>query len=395
MKGPQGIQGPKGDAGLRGETGNQGPKGDKGEPGLQGIQGDKGEKGDTPKKGIDYFDGAKGEQGPKGDKGDTGEQGEQGPKGDKGDVGVVDYTGLATTTYVDTNLALKADKTYVDNKVKTDVPSGAKFTDTVYSHPPTHSISEVSGLQTVLDGKVDDSQVLTNVPVGAKFTDTVYTHPASHPASMITGLPASLPASGGDADTVGGFTLGVNVPANAKFTDTIYTHPTTAGNKHIPTGGTVGQVLKNTASGTVTWQNETDTIVDISGKADKTYVDNLKGTDIKLGISEMMGETNYSITGAYDVLIEEFTYALEGQGGEIAGKQDKLTAGANITINGTTLSATDTNTVTSINGKTGVIAKADITALGIPAQDTVVDISGKADITYVDSKMHLKQIKLM
>lgn len=34
------------------------------------------------------------------------------------------------------NDALKADKTYIDNKVKTDVPSGAKFTDTVYTHPP-------------------------------------------------------------------------------------------------------------------------------------------------------------------------------------------------------------------------------------------------------------------
>ena len=55
----------------------------------------------------------------------------------------------------------------------------------------------------------------------------------------------------------------------------------------------------------------------------------------------------------------------------LGGKQDKLTAGTNIAINGTTISATDTNTVTSINGKTGAIAKADIVALGIPAQDTV------------------------
>lgn len=43
-----------------------------------------------------------------------------------------------------------------------------------YSHPATHSIAEVSGLQTVLDGKVDNSQVLTNVPSGAVFTDTTY-----------------------------------------------------------------------------------------------------------------------------------------------------------------------------------------------------------------------------
>ena len=55
-----------------------------------------------------------------------------------------------------------------------------------------------------------------------------YTHPATHPASMITGLPTSLPANGGNADTVGGFTVGVNVPANAKFTDTTYSEITTS-----------------------------------------------------------------------------------------------------------------------------------------------------------------------
>jgi hypothetical protein len=36
----------------------------------------------------------------------------------------------------------------------------------------THGISDVIGLQTALDGKVDDSQVLTDVPSGAVFTDT-------------------------------------------------------------------------------------------------------------------------------------------------------------------------------------------------------------------------------
>ena len=36
-------------------------------------------------------------------------------------------------------------------------------------------------------------------------------------------------------------------------------------------------------------------------------------------------------------------------------------------------------TETTINNKTGAIEKADIVALGIPAQDTIVDITGKAD----------------
>ena len=59
-----------------------------------------------------------------------------------------------------------------DNQVLTNVPPGAVFTDTVYTHPATHNIAEVSGLQAALNGKVDDSQVLTNVPANAAFTDT-------------------------------------------------------------------------------------------------------------------------------------------------------------------------------------------------------------------------------
>ena len=40
--------------------------------------------------------------------------------------------------------------------------------------------------------------------------------------AFIKNKPTSMPANGGNAATVGGFTVGVNVPANAKFTDTTY-----------------------------------------------------------------------------------------------------------------------------------------------------------------------------
>lgn len=40
--------------------------------------------------------------------------------------------------------------------------------------------------------------------------------------AFIKNKPTSLPANGGNADTVGGFTVEVNVPADAKFTDTTY-----------------------------------------------------------------------------------------------------------------------------------------------------------------------------
>lgn len=44
----------------------------------------------------------------------------------------------------------------------------------VINNSHLHTIANVTGLQTALDGKVDDSQVLTNVPANAVFTDTTY-----------------------------------------------------------------------------------------------------------------------------------------------------------------------------------------------------------------------------
>ena len=61
------------------------------------------------------------------------------------------------------------------------------------------------------------------------------------------------------ANVVAALTAGTNVTIAANGTisstdtDTVYTHPTSAGNKHIPTGGSAGQFLKYSASGTATW----------------------------------------------------------------------------------------------------------------------------------------------
>ena len=90
---PRGARGEQGPQGIQGETGlqgPQGPKGDKGQQGIQGIQGPKGDKGDAGEQGpqgIQGQTGATGPQGQKGDKGDQGIQGIQGPKGDTGETG--------------------------------------------------------------------------------------------------------------------------------------------------------------------------------------------------------------------------------------------------------------------------------------------------------------------
>ena len=90
----------------------------------------------------------------------------------------------------------------------------------------------------------------------------------------------------GSAWTNTTYTLGKSVPSNAVFTDTTYstattsanglmsstdkskldgiasgatayTHPTTSGNKHIPSGGSSGQILRWSADGTAVWGAET------------------------------------------------------------------------------------------------------------------------------------------
>jgi len=111
------------------------------------------------------------------------------------EITIVAFTAFGVSDHykkseTDALLAGKVD----DSQVLTNVPSGALFTDTAYTHPANHAISVITGLQAALDGKVDDSQVLTNVPSGALFTDTntVYTHPSNHAISVITGLQAAL-----------------------------------------------------------------------------------------------------------------------------------------------------------------------------------------------------------
>ena len=49
-------------------------------------------------------------------------------------------------------------------------------------------------------------------------------------------------------------------------TGAAYTHPTTPGNKHIPAGGTVGQVLKNKADGEAEWADEKDYTEELAAK---------------------------------------------------------------------------------------------------------------------------------
>lgn len=123
-----------------------------------------------------------------------------------------------------------------------NVPTGAKFTDTVYTHPANHPasiITETSSKRFVSDSQISTWNAKSDLALGTSSTDAyrgdrgkiAYDHSQSNHAPVNAWvyneatIKAVKVSKASDADTVSGKTVGINVPANAKFTDTIYTHP--------------------------------------------------------------------------------------------------------------------------------------------------------------------------
>lgn len=138
------------------------------------LKGDKGDKGDPGEQGPQGIQGEQGPQGSKGDKGDTGEQGPKGDKGDKGDPGEQGPQGI------------QGEQGPQGPKGNDGLTTKVKVNGTTYT--------QSNGLIT-----------LPNYPT----------------------IPTSLPANGGNANTVGGYTIWVGTQAqyNAisnKSSTTIY-----------------------------------------------------------------------------------------------------------------------------------------------------------------------------
>jgi hypothetical protein len=94
------------------------------------------------------------------------------------------------------NISSNIENKVSNERVLTNVPENAVFTDTntdtIYTKPISEEISYINGLENSLNNKVNASQVLTDVPIGAVFTDTVHTKPTSEPISYIDALQEAL-----------------------------------------------------------------------------------------------------------------------------------------------------------------------------------------------------------
>jgi hypothetical protein len=105
------------------------------------------------------------------------------------------------------------------------VPSGAVFTDSVYTHPATHSIAEVSGLQTALDDASlslwhdSSSQYIAtshiefancSQSINFALSPTAWTIDPTPPMANVAGLTAAL--AGKQAAITQNLTLGATAP---------------------------------------------------------------------------------------------------------------------------------------------------------------------------------------
>lgn len=166
------------------------------------------------------------------------------------------------------------------------VPSDAKFTDTVYTLP-TASSSVLGGVKvgsniTLSSGVI--SLTKSNVTSALGYTPpTSNTTYSAGTGLTLTGTSFSLSNSGVSAGSYGptsnvsgsnGTTINIpqiTVDAMGRVTsvtnrvytsvdnNTVYTHPTSSGNKHIPSGGSSGQILRWSADGTAVWGNDNNT----------------------------------------------------------------------------------------------------------------------------------------
>lgn len=343
---------------LKGQPGGKGDPGEKGKDGQDGTTPHIGSNGNWY---LGERDTGVQAQGPKGNPGADGKDGVPGKDGAPGKNGTNGKDGLTTAVNI----------------------GGA-------------TTQHVNGLITI-----PDSSVLAAINTGAALVGHVVEYDS---------------AAGKLRDS--GHTLLKSVPADAVFTDTVYVHPTTAGYKHIPAGGKSGQILRWAADGTVAWGEDNNTtygIVTTTANGLMIATDKIKLDGIEAGANKYTHPAyTAQVSGLYKITVDELGHvkqvasvtkedivALGIPGQDTNTTYGVFTASANglvpLSGGGTakylradgiwqtppntiythpsyTARATGLYkiTVDALGHVAGAVAvtKADITALGIPGQDT-------------------------
>lgn len=233
----------------------------------------------------------------KGDKGDTGEQGAQGPKGDKGDK--------PAHRWIDTSLQFeKPDGTWGDAvNLKGESGDGSGNMHTSIYDTTGKSTDIFNYVDTGLSGKVDNARVLTDVPADAVFTDTVYTHPATHSADMIVDGTTNKAYTATEKNKLAGIETGAN-----KTTIANNLTETEPGKALDATQGKELAELVSTKSGKSTMQSKTLAAASWTGAA-PPYSYSLSVTGVTTtSVQEILPTTDITyqqLTALIDAIIQD------------------------------------------------------------------------------------------
>lgn len=274
-KGETGPKGDKGDTGEKGATGERGPQGLQGERGLQGVQGEQGEPG------------IQGPVGPKGEKGDQGEQGPQGPKGETGPQGPKGDTG--------SGLNLKGE---LDSE--TELPQEGVSGD-------AWLISGNLYVYVGENGNVESNPKWSNVgsiqgpagptgPKGEQGEPGPKGEPGANGAPGVQG-PKGDPGEKGEKGDPGSDASVTKQNVEAVLTGNITTH--THNDWYIAKGNTAEYTpITDYSPATKKYVDDTVAAVDvteqISGKADKTYVDSKLDTKVDKVSGKQLSANDYT-----------------------------------------------------------------------------------------------------
>ena len=155
-----------------------------------------------------------------------------------------------------------------------------------------------------------------------------------------------------------------------------YVHPTTPGNKHIPSGGSTGQVLKWSADGTAVWgtdnnttyTNATTSKAGLMSATDKSKLDSLENFDDST-LQESIGDLQQSVTtleSSITTIEEDLDNKVDKVSGKGLSTNDYTTTEKNklsgIATGATKVEKSTTNGNIKINGtETTVYTKPDLT----------------------------------
>ena len=272
---------------------------------------------------------------------------------------------------VKTRLNNKADASH--SHVIADVASLQTLLDGKANSAHTHTIANVTGLQSALDGKSNTGHT------HSLATTTTAGHMSGADKSKLDGIASgannySLPTA--SASALGGVKVGSNLTItdgvlSATDTNTTYSAATTStGGLMTPTDKVKLDGIAPNANNYAHPANHPPSI--ITQDASNRFV-----TDTEKITWSAKASTSTATSSASGLMSATDKVKLDG----VAANANNYTlpvasetntggvrVGSNLTMTGGVLSAADT--VTTVNGKTGAITKADIMALGIPGADT-------------------------